>query len=260
VADHRLAEHFCASLAQVEQRRAELQAEAAVRLAPGAAWQVSGCGPVDYQRLYEYRFRDVDQGARDAVWRPIAEFLHGRLGGPHRLLDPAAGRCEFLKGAPAAERWGVDMADYDERVGDPGIRFVVCDVMKAELPDAYFDAIFVSNFLEHLPGQEAIAAFLRRMLERLRPGGRIAVMGPNYRYCSKVYWDFADHIVPLTHLAVEEHLYAAGFSPLETLPRFLPYSFTGLLPPSPRLTAAYLAFSPAWRVLGKQFLLTAERP
>ena len=215
---------------------------------------------MNYQRLYEYRFRDVDQGARDAVWRPIAEFLHGRLGGPHRLLDPAAGRCEFLKGAPAAERWGVDMADYDERVGDPGIRFVVCDVMKAELPDSYFDAIFVSNFLEHLPGQEAIAAFLRRMLERLRPGGRIAVMGPNYRYCSKVYWDFADHIVPLTHLAVEEHLYAAGFSPLETLPRFLPYSFTGLLPPSPRLTAAYLAFSPVWRVLGKQFLLTAERP
>ena len=44
VADHRLAEHFCASLAQVEQRRAELQAEAAVRLAPGAAWQCQDAG------------------------------------------------------------------------------------------------------------------------------------------------------------------------------------------------------------------------
>ncbi len=152
------------------------------------------------------------------------------------------------------------MADYEERRSAAGIRFIVAEVMQADLPEGYFDAIFVSNFLEHLAGQEAVAAFLERMLTRLRPGGRIAIMGPNYRYCSKQYWDFADHVVALTHNAVEEHLYAAGFAPLETVPRFLPYSFTGILPPSPRLTSIYLSFPPAWRLLGKQFLVLGQRP
>jgi hypothetical protein len=63
-------------------------------------------------------------------------------------------------------------------------------------------------------------------------------MGPNYRYCSKEYWDMADHIIALTHLAIKEHLYTAGFEPEKTIPRYLPYSFRGVLPPSRKLTAA----------------------
>jgi hypothetical protein len=75
-----------------------------------------------------------------------------------------------------------------------------------------------------------------------------------------VYWDFADHVIALTHRAVEEHLYAAGYQPLRTIKRFLPYSFTGSLPASGRLTAAYLRLPFAWRVFGKQFLVLAEKP
>ena len=53
--------------------------------------------------------------------------------------------------------------------------------MDADLPHEHFDAIFVSNFLEHLPSQDAVAAFLEKMLRCTAPGGRIAVMGPNFR-------------------------------------------------------------------------------
>ena len=84
-------------------------------------------------------------------------------------------------------------------------------------------------------------------------------MGPNFRYCSDQYWDCADHYIALTHVAIEEHLYAAGFEPVRTEPRFLPYSFRGLLPPSARLTAAYLRARPAWRLLGKQFLVIGQK-
>src|ERR1044071_3157704 len=61
--------------------------------------------PVNHQRLYEYRFRDVDQHAREAVWSEIGPYVHRRLGSPDRVLDPAAGLCEFLNSVPAAERW-----------------------------------------------------------------------------------------------------------------------------------------------------------
>jgi SAM-dependent methyltransferase len=215
---------------------------------------------VNHQRLYEYRFRDVDQQARAAVWREIGPFVHRRLGLPQRVLDPAAGRCEFLNAVDARERWGVDLVDYEERWADPGVKLLVGDVMEVDLPEDYFEGVWVSNFLEHLPDQEAVAAFLERMWSRMAPGGRIAIMGPNFRFCAKEYFDCADHTLILTHVGAAEHLYAAGYEIESVAPRFLPYSFRGRLPASAGLTRRYLATPAAWRVLGKQFLLVARRP
>lgn len=214
---------------------------------------------MDYERLYRYRFRDTDQGDRAAVWREIAAFVHAQLGAPERVLDPAAGRGEFINAVPARERWAVDRVAYAEGTYEPGVRLVVADALAAELPQEHFDAVWVSNFLEHLPSQEAVAAFLERMRGVLRPGGRIAIMGPNFRHCAKEYFDMADHTVILTHRAVAEHLYAAGFEPERVEARFLPYSFTGRLPPSPLLTRRYLRTPAAWRLLGKQFLVVGRR-
>jgi hypothetical protein len=65
--------------------------------------------------------------------------------------------------------------------------------------------------------------------------------------------------VALTHVAIAEHLYAAGFEPERIIPRYLPYSFRGILPPSQRLTGLYLRTPPAWKLLGKQFLVIGRR-
>ena len=213
---------------------------------------------INYERLYAYRFRDVDQASRQAVWREIARYAHGRMGAPQRVLDPAAGRGEFITAVPAAERWGVDLVS--QGIPDAaGVKMIIAGLMDASLPYGYFDGVFVSNFLEHLPDQNAIGAALGKLHAAMEPGGRIAVMGPNFRYCAREYFDCADHTVPLTHVAVAEHLYAAGFGITAVTPRFLPYSFRGLLPPSPRLTRAYLRAPGLWRLLGKQFLVLARK-
>jgi hypothetical protein len=214
---------------------------------------------MDYERLYRYRFRGVAQQDRTAVWREIAAFVCRALGAPERLLDPAAGRGEFINAAPARERWAVDRVAYEEGTHAPGVRVVVANVFDADLPSAHFDGVFVSNFLEHLPSQEVVAAFLGRMRETTRAGGRIAIIGPNFRHCPREYFDMADHTLALTHKAVAEHLYAAGFEPERVTSRFLPYSFTGRLPASALLTRSYLHAPVAWRLLGKQFLVTARR-
>ena len=212
---------------------------------------------MNHERIYEYRFRAVDQQARDAVWSEIAPFVYRRLGSPDRVLDPAAGRCEFLNAIPARERWGVDL--YEHGWPHPGVKLVVGDALEVELPEAYFGGIWISNFLEHLPDQDAVATFLARMHDRLEPGGRIAVMGPNFRYCAREYFDCADHNVILTHVGVEEHLYGAGFEIEDVNARFLPYSFRSRFPSSPALTRRYLATPLAWRLLGKQFLVVGRR-
>jgi SAM-dependent methyltransferase len=215
---------------------------------------------IDSQRLYEYRFDGIEQTSREAVWREIAAYVYELLGRPERVLDPAAGRCEFISAIPSRERWAVDEVAYAEAVADSGLTVVTSDVMTADLPPDHFDAVWVSNFLEHLPDQNAIAAFLRRMRDVTRSGGRIAILGPNFRYCGAEYFDCADHNVVLTEVAVAEHLHSAGFRVTRVTPRFLPYSFRGSLPASPRLTRAYLHLPLAWRFLGKQFLLVAEKP
>jgi SAM-dependent methyltransferase len=213
---------------------------------------------INYERLYDYRFRDVDQASRRAVWREIARYAHGRMGAPRRVLDPAAGRGEFITAVPALERWGVDLVSQ-EIPDAAGVKMIIADIMDADLPGGYFDGVFLSNFLEHLPDQNTVAAALGKLRTVMEPGGRIAVMGPNFRYCAREYFDCADHTVPLTHVAVTEHLYAAGFAITVVAPRFLPYSFRGLLPPSPLLTRTYLRTPALWRLLGKQFLVIARK-
>jgi hypothetical protein len=214
---------------------------------------------LNYERLYEYRFRDVDQSRRVEVWKEIAAHVHSALGRPQRVLDPAAGRGEFINAVPAAERWAVDEVAYDEASFDREVRLIVSDVLEAELPEGHFDGIFVSNFLEHLPTQEAVATFLESMHRSTARGGRIAVMGPNFRFCSDEYFDCADHTLALTHVAIEEHLYAAGYTVVRVVPRYLPYSFRGRLPASRSLTRLYLRAPAAWRLVGKQFLVVGER-
>ena len=213
---------------------------------------------MNYARLYDYRFRDVDQVGRQTVWREIAQYVHAKMDEPKCVLDPAAGRGEFITAVPAAERWGVDLVRQAD-IEASGARMIIGDVREADLPSGFFDGVFVSNFFEHLPSQDAVAEVLGKLRDTMSPGGRIAIIGPNFRYCAREYFDCADHVVTLTHVSMAEHLYAAGFGITTVTPRFLPYSFRGLLPPSPSLTSAYLRTPAMWRLLGKQFFLLARK-
>ena len=214
---------------------------------------------MDYQRLYEYRFKDIQPAARLRVWAEITPFIHRLMGEPQRVLDPAAGNGEYIQTVAARERWAVDayFSGHVSRDGD--LTRLRGNILDIDIPPHYFDGIFVSNFLEHLKSQDQVCAFLSKMHRSLRPGGCIAILGPNFKYCAGDYFDCADHILPLTHLSVEELLYASGFELKRSLPRFLPYSFRSVLPASSRLTRAYLNVPLAWKLLGKQFLVLATR-
>ncbi len=214
---------------------------------------------MNYQRLYEYRFRDVDQAVRTAVWEEISAYLYERLGRPERVLDPAAGRGEFINAVPAPERWAVDQVAHTQGTYGAGVRSIVSDVFDVELPAGHFDGIFVSNFLEHLSTQEAVGQFLVRMREASVAGGRIAVMGPNFRHCRREYFDMADHTLIFTHRAIAEHLYAAGFEPRSggvTVSAVLVHRTAASLAGA---HAPIFATPLAWRLLGKQFLVIGRR-
>ena len=169
---------------------------------------------------------------------------------PQVVLDPAAGRGEFISTVPARERWATDLESQ-------GIHTIVSDMFDVDLPAAHFDAVLLSSTPEHLMTYEDVQRCLRKMHAAIRPDGIVAVLGPNFKYCANEYFDCADHVLALTHVSVQEHLYAAGFEIRSVLPRYLPYSFRGRLPPSQFLTRLYLRNPWAFRLLGKQFLVIA---
>jgi SAM-dependent methyltransferase len=217
-------------------------------------------GGIDYARLYEFRFRRVLTAERQRVWTEIAAYLSGRLGQPRCVLDAAAGNGELINAFRAPERWAVDLISFQGLYGDRGVKRVIGNVLDVDLPPEHFDVVFASNLLEHFASQEVVGAFLQRMHRLLVPGGKIVILGPNFRYCMRDYFDCADHTLALTHKSVEEHLYAAGFEIVSVDAKFLPFSFAGRLPTHRLLVRAYLRFPVVWRMLGKQFLVIGRRP
>lgn len=217
---------------------------------------------MNLDRIYEYRFKDVNAGKKQVVWNEISKFIYRKLNSPGKILDPAAGLCEFINNIPSAERWAVDLnGEFLNVHANADVKKVIGNSLSVPLPENYFDAVFISNFLEHLSSQEEVASFLGCMFKCLKPGGRIAVMGPNFKYAAKEYFDFADHNVVLSELGLAEHIYAAGFSLREINGRFLPLSFrsNSLLPVNKFTVSAYLAVPFAWKFFGKQFLVIGEK-
>ncbi|HTF81831.1 MAG TPA: methyltransferase domain-containing protein, partial [Cytophagales bacterium] len=218
---------------------------------------------MNYERIYNYRFQNVDAKKKQIVWKEIASFIHDKLDRPSKILDPAGGMCEFINNVSAAEKWTIDLSEeFVKKNADKDVKIIVGSNLEVEIPQGYFDGIFVSNFLEHLHTQEQVAVFLGRMYESLRPGGKIAIIGPNFKHCYREYFDFADHYVILSELGLAEHLYGAGFDIQEVHPRFLPLSFRsgGLLPVNSFLVRTYLQIPLAWRFMGKQFLVVGQKP
>jgi len=215
---------------------------------------------MNYERIYEYRFRDIDSKKKNLVWREIAAFIHELTNRPQTILDPAGGMCEFINNIDAPEKWTIDLSEaFLAQYADKSITKIVGNSLDVELPDDHFDLVFVSNFLEHLKSQEQVGEFLEKMFRKVKPNGFIAVMGPNFKYTFREYFDFADHTVCLSETGAAEHLVGAGFDLVSIHPRFLPLSFRGGLPVNRFLIQSYLKMPFAWRFFGKQFLLIGRK-
>jgi ubiquinone/menaquinone biosynthesis C-methylase UbiE len=213
---------------------------------------------LNYQKIYQRRFQDVSTEVKQAAWAEIASWIYKKMGRPKTLLDPAAGNLEFLNSVGAQEKWAVDLQKPNsEKLQN--LRFLQGNIFEVELPENYFEGIFISNFLEHLHTPEDIQRLLIKLRKSLTPTGLLVIMGPNFKYCSSTYFDCADHRLALSHISIEEHLYATGYEIKKTIPKFLPYSFRSKLPTSAGLIRLYLQVPLAWKVLGKQFLIFARK-
>ena len=213
------------------------------------------------KEVYEQRFDEADQAAKDAIWRELGAHLQRYIEPGAKVVDIACDLGYFIRNINAGERWATDIRDVGDAL-PKDVRFVHAsglDLTHA-LPTDYFDLAFFSNYLEHLPSTEAVLQQLRVTFALLKPGGRVLILQPNIRLIGGSYWDFIDHQTALTEKSLAEAATMAGFRTKKIITRFMPYTTKSRMPQHPSLVRVYLAFPPAWLLLGKQTLYLGEKP
>jgi SAM-dependent methyltransferase len=211
--------------------------------------------------LYRRRFPPGELDAMRAVWRVLVrEFFGPRLPRRGTVVDVGAGPCLFVNEVRAARRIAVDANPELAKAAGPGVEAVVDgDVDLPSIPDATADAVFMSNFLEHLASPAEVLRALAAARRILRPGGEVLVLQPNFRLAPARYFDFVDHAVILTDRSLVEGLEATGFEVTELVVRFLPFTSKSRLPKWPWAVSLYLKLRPLWWLLGGQTFVRARR-
>jgi SAM-dependent methyltransferase len=212
--------------------------------------------------LYRNRFSAEDRPARRRMWQALCDgFFQRYVRETDTVLECACGFGEFISTIKAGRKIAFDVNPDVAAMLPPDVEFHQASATAlTPLADACVDVCFVSNFFEHLPDKEHMDAVLAEIRRVLRPGGRLIALQPNIKYAPGDYWDFYDHHLPLTHRSCAEAFAKAGFEIEELVGRFLPYTTLSPLPKHPIFIRLYLAFPPAWRLLGRQFLIVGRKP
>jgi SAM-dependent methyltransferase len=217
-------------------------------------------GGPELQRIYGARFAGKSD-YRTRMWKVLVSYFSQWFPSTGAVLDLGAGYCEFIDNAAAGVKYAMDLNPDIHHRAAQGVTVFRQDCSDPwPLPENQLDAVFTSNFLEHLPNKAAVSAVLSHAYQCLKPGGRIIAMGPNIKYVPGEYWDFFDHYVELTELSLAEALLHCGFEIEKCVGRFLPYTMSrGREYPAWALRL-YLAIPAVWPLFGKQFLVVGKKP
>lgn len=217
--------------------------------------------PEDLQRIYQARFNET-AAYRKQVWSVLlADFFQGYIGPQDTVLDLGCGYGEFINQVRCGKRFAMDLNPRARGALDPGIAFLEQDCSaRWQVDDNSLNAVFSSNFFEHLPDKAALGRTLDEALRCLAPGGKLIALGPNIKYLPGKYWEFWDHHLPLTENSLGEALTTRGFDVVLRLDKFLPYTMVDRFHYPLIFLRLYLKLKPAWRVAGRQFLVVGRKP
>ena len=212
--------------------------------------------------IYQIRFSQEELSVARAFWAPICRYLQRYVEPSGTTLDLGAGYCHFINNIQSKRKLALDINGENlRRYADPEVECIEANGTELTgIKSGSVNTVFASNVYEHFHSREDVASSLEEANRVLQPGGHFVILQPNFAYCSKQYFDFFDHRIIFTHKGMMEGLVIHGFELDKIIPRFLPYTSKGKLPPSPWLVSVYLSLPLAWRIFGAQMLLVARKP
>ena len=193
---------------------------------------------------------------REVLWKTLCEACFQRLVPPAAcVLELGAGYGHFINHIRCNRRIAVDKW--------PGfLRYVDSDVIAhvgeaadlSFISDSSVDFVFASNLVEHLT-QGEFATVLDALQKKLKPGGTLNLLQPNYRFAYREYFDDYTHVTVYSDRSLVDYLESHGLRVIDCRPRFLPLTVKSWLPVWPFLIRLYLRLP--YKPLAKQMLVRA---
>ena len=194
---------------------------------------------------------------REHVWKHIASYLSKDIPKKGKVLELGAGYCAFINNVKASEKHALDVSDIIRKFANKDVTTHVQSAVNMKKFRAdYFDAVLASNFFEHLyPKQfQKTIMEIRRIL---KPGGKLIIIQPNFRYSYREYFDDYTHVSMFTELSMTDVLESQGFIIKKCLPRVLPYTMKSRLKAFSFMAGIYMR-SPI-KPFAKQMLIIAQK-
>lgn len=206
-------------------------------------------------RYFQTRF--TEDPRREILWRTLVRhYFQPQIPTESCVLELGAGYGNFINNVRARRRIAQDQWPDFPKYLQPGVESHVGHTDDLSfLDDNSIDFVFASNLFEHI-SQEEFAAVLRQLRRKLKPGGSLTLLQPNYRYAFREYFDDYTHITVYSHSSMRDFLEANSYEVITCKPRFLPLTLKSRLKVSPALIRLYL-MSPL-KPLGKQMLIKAR--
>lgn len=211
--------------------------------------------------LYQDRHAQESPQFRAEIWEVLCDLVFQRYVKPEdTVLDLGAGWCEFINAIRCRNKIAIDLnPDLPKHARDAKTMIAPANDL-SPIARSTVDVVFSSNLLEHMPNKMTVLQVLRECNRVLRPGGTLIVVMPNVRYLPGRYWDYFDHITPLSHVSLAEGMRLAGFDIVRVVPRFVPYSVKSrLIPKSTLVLRIYLRLPFLWAIFGRQMIVIGRR-
>lgn len=208
------------------------------------------------QTLYhEIRFEYDER--RKVLWKTLCNAYFSKLIRPEfHVLELGAGYGHFINHVRCAKRTAIDRWERLPSLVEPGVEAHVGSATDLEfIPDGTVDFAFASNLFEHLT-QEEFATILAGLKRKLRAGGTLTILQPNYKLAYREYFDDYTHITVYSDISLCDFLRANGYRIISSTPGFLPFSLKSRFPVAGWLVRLYLLLP--WKPFAKQMLIRSE--
>jgi ubiquinone/menaquinone biosynthesis C-methylase UbiE len=195
---------------------------------------------------------------RTVLWETLVNSYFQKLVHPNdTVIEIGAGYCDFINNIKASRKIAIDIWSELPDYANKDVECIVGDVEEvARLEDESLDFVFASNIFEHIEAKK-LTTFIEVLRKKIKVGGSICILQPNYKLAFKEYFDDYTHVSIWTDQSLADFLASHKFNVKYVKAGFLPLSIKSKLPVIPLMIKIYLALP--FKPLAKQMLIIASR-